>query len=314
MDSAGGDVGGPGGDVGGVSGDEAAWRELVERFDLPYDADPAHSPWPDSENVADEPRLPRRGQGPPWPDASPPGRGGWPAHDQPGMAGGPGSASEPRSAGGPGSADRAGPGPVTSERAGPGQAPPDQAGRSPAGPGQAGSGQAGPGQAGASEAGPVSGRARIVRPATPPHTQRATDLPGDGPAGGAAPGGVVPGNAAPGSAPDAGTPGRRAPGAGRGGQHRSAEQPGALDDDGRYVPPQPPPLPKLSPAAKGAWAALCGGPAYLLVATLLGWQIPGWAALVAVAAFVGGFTAVILRMEDRPPRDGDGGGDNGAVV
>ena len=101
MDNAGGDVGGAGGDVGGVSGDEAAWRELIERFDLPYDADPAHPPWPDSENVADEPPLPRRGQGPPWPDASPPGPGGWPGRDQPGSAGRPGRAGGPGAAGGP---------------------------------------------------------------------------------------------------------------------------------------------------------------------------------------------------------------------
>ena len=82
--------------------------------------------------------------------------------------------------------------------------------------------------------------------------------------------------------------------------------------DGEFVPPEPPPLPALSPMAKGAWAALFGGPGYLLVATLAGWAVPGWAAFLAVAAFVGGFAVLVIQMGDRPPRDS--GPDDGAVV
>jgi len=84
------------------------------------------------------------------------------------------------------------------------------------------------------------------------------------------------------------------------------------EEDDRYVPPPPPPLPRLDSVAKGAWAALIGGPLYLLLATLLGWQVSGLAALLAVAAFVGGFAVMIFRMGDGPSR-GDGP-DNGAVV
>jgi hypothetical protein len=84
------------------------------------------------------------------------------------------------------------------------------------------------------------------------------------------------------------------------------------DDDERYVPPDPPPLPQLDPAAKLAWAALFGGPGYLLVAVVAGWQVSGVAGLIAVAAFVGGFATLIIRMGDRPP--GDSGPDDGAVV
>jgi hypothetical protein len=84
------------------------------------------------------------------------------------------------------------------------------------------------------------------------------------------------------------------------------------DEDDRYVPPPPPPLPKLDSVGKGAWAALFGGPAYLVVATILNWSVSSWAALAAVTAFVGGFTVVILRMGDGPSR-GDGP-ENGAVV
>jgi hypothetical protein len=83
-------------------------------------------------------------------------------------------------------------------------------------------------------------------------------------------------------------------------------------DDGEFVPPVPPPLPSLDPVAKGAWAALFGGPGYLLLATMVGWAIPGWAAFLAVAAFVGGFATLVVRMGDKPPRDS--GPDDGAVV
>ena len=83
-------------------------------------------------------------------------------------------------------------------------------------------------------------------------------------------------------------------------------------DDEHYVPPVPPPLPRLDPVSKGAWAALFGGPAYLLLAVLLGWVVPSWAGFCAVAAFVGGFATLVVRMGDRPPNDS--GPDDGAVV
>ena len=77
------------------------------------------------------------------------------------------------------------------------------------------------------------------------------------------------------------------------------------------MPPVPPPLPRLDPISKGAWAALFGGPGYLLLAVMLGWQVPGWAAFCAVGAFVGGFAALVVRMNDRTEDDGP---DDGAVV
>jgi hypothetical protein len=83
-------------------------------------------------------------------------------------------------------------------------------------------------------------------------------------------------------------------------------------DDEHYVPPVPPPLPRLDPLSKGAWVALFGGPGYLLLAVLLGWVVPSWAGFCAVAAFVGGFATLVVRMGDRPPDDS--GSDDGAVV
>lgn len=84
------------------------------------------------------------------------------------------------------------------------------------------------------------------------------------------------------------------------------------DGDEHFVPPVPPPLPRLDPVTKGAWLALFGGPAYLLIAVMAGWAVPDWGAFCAVAAFVGGFTTLVVRMSDRPPRDS--GPDDGAVV
>jgi hypothetical protein len=83
--------------------------------------------------------------------------------------------------------------------------------------------------------------------------------------------------------------------------------------DDHFVPPKPPPLPKLDPVTKGAWLALFGGPFYLLIATAVGWQISGLAAFLAVAAFVGGFVVLVLRMDSGGPRD-SGSDDDGAVV
>ena len=84
------------------------------------------------------------------------------------------------------------------------------------------------------------------------------------------------------------------------------------DDDDHFVPPVPPPLPRLDALTKGAWLALFGGPAYLLIAVMADWQVPGWAAFLAVAAFIGGFATLVVHMGERPPRDS--GPDDGAVV
>jgi len=80
-----------------------------------------------------------------------------------------------------------------------------------------------------------------------------------------------------------------------------------------YVPPVPPPLPRLDPITKGAWLALFGGPLYLLISTAIGSTISGLAAFLAVAAFVGGFVILVLRMDNGRPPD-SGSDDDGAVV
>jgi hypothetical protein len=83
--------------------------------------------------------------------------------------------------------------------------------------------------------------------------------------------------------------------------------------DEHYVPPPPPPLPKLDPITKGAWLALFGGPLYLLIATAAGGSVSELAVFLSVAAFVGGFAVIVLRMDNSGgPRDS--GPDDGAIV
>jgi hypothetical protein len=89
------------------------------------------------------------------------------------------------------------------------------------------------------------------------------------------------------------------------------ERPGESEEE-HYIPPPPPPLPKLDPVTKVAWLALFGGPFYLLIATAIGSPISGLALFGAVAAFVGGFVVLVLRMDGGGPRDSGPG--NGAVV
>ncbi|WP_214326604.1 hypothetical protein [Nonomuraea sediminis] len=84
------------------------------------------------------------------------------------------------------------------------------------------------------------------------------------------------------------------------------------EDEGHFVPPPPPPLPKLDLPTKLAWVALFGGPAYLLIAAMAEWHMEGWALFTAVAAFIGGFVALVVRMGDGPPNDS--GWDDGAVL
>ncbi|MCO5967111.1 hypothetical protein [Actinoallomurus soli] len=85
-------------------------------------------------------------------------------------------------------------------------------------------------------------------------------------------------------------------------------KPASEDEEEHFVPPPPPPLPKADPMTRFAWIALLGGPVYLVLSVFLGWSVPSWAAFVAVAAFIGGFVALVLRMGDDPPDD------DGAVV
>jgi hypothetical protein len=123
----------------------------------------------------------------------------------------------------------------------------------------------------------------------------------------------VPDNTVPDNkAPDNKAPDQPWPGIGAGNGPRDVP-PASDPADDHFIPPVPPPLPKLDPVTKGAWLALFGGPLYLLISTAVGTTISGLAAFLAVAAFVGGFVILVLRMDNGRPPD-SGADDNGAVV
>jgi len=85
----------------------------------------------------------------------------------------------------------------------------------------------------------------------------------------------------------------------------------AAEPDERYVPPEPPPLPRGDVAGVLAWAAVLLGPLFLLFAGLF-WRAasPLWLGL-AVVAFVGGFVALVMRLPSHRDADSD---DDGAVL
>ncbi|MGW2636265.1 hypothetical protein [Streptomyces sp. NPDC001348] len=84
------------------------------------------------------------------------------------------------------------------------------------------------------------------------------------------------------------------------------------DDEGHFVPPEPPPLPDADTTAKFAWLGVVGGPVLLLLAVVLGWDMTWWLATLGIGGFLGGFTALVVRMRTDDDEDGDPG--RGAVV
>jgi hypothetical protein len=93
----------------------------------------------------------------------------------------------------------------------------------------------------------------------------------------------------------------------------AAEPAAARDEDAEhFVPPPPPPLPRANPVTAWAWVALLGGVGLLLAPAIVGWDLEGWMALLAVAGIVGGFVTLVARLGDGAPRDS--GPDDGAVV
>src|SRR3954452_2559460 len=83
-------------------------------------------------------------------------------------------------------------------------------------------------------------------------------------------------------------------------------------DEEHFVPPEPPPLPKLDPRRRLAWAGLFGAPVLIIVGFMLGVVYPTWFTGMVIAAFFGGFAYLVATMpRDRPD---DWSGDDGAVV
>jgi hypothetical protein len=84
------------------------------------------------------------------------------------------------------------------------------------------------------------------------------------------------------------------------------------DDEGHFVPPEPPPLPAADATAKFAWLAVIGGPVLLLLAVVLNWDMTWWLATLGIGGFLGGFATLVMRMKTDDEDDDDPG--RGAVV
>jgi hypothetical protein len=84
------------------------------------------------------------------------------------------------------------------------------------------------------------------------------------------------------------------------------------EDEGHFVPPEPPPLPAADTTAKFAWLAVTGGPLLLLLAVLLSWDMTWWLATLGIGGFLGGFATLVVRMKGDDEGEDDPG--RGAVV
>jgi hypothetical protein len=86
------------------------------------------------------------------------------------------------------------------------------------------------------------------------------------------------------------------------------------EDEGHFVPPEPPPLPEADTTTKFAWIAVLGGPLLLLVAVLLRLDMTWWIITLGVGGFLGGFGTLVARMRDDGDDDDFDDPGRGAVV
>ncbi|MER7053021.1 MULTISPECIES: hypothetical protein [unclassified Streptomyces] len=84
------------------------------------------------------------------------------------------------------------------------------------------------------------------------------------------------------------------------------------DDEGHFVPPEPPRLPEGDTTARFAWLGVLGGPVLLLLAVVLGWDMSWWLTTASIGGFLGGFATLVMRMRTGDEDDDDPG--RGAVV
>ncbi|SFK06170.1 hypothetical protein [Streptomyces pini] len=176
-------------------------------------------------------------------------------------------------------------------------------------------------------------------PASPPEEERR----GGGPGGTGGAGGTGEEDKAGGTGVPGGEDGTEGPGGtGEGGGERSGPEAGGLpvrgftvyaagsgprdwspaepsdddlgeDDEGHFVPPEPPPLPKGDPASRFAWLAVLGGPLLLMLTILFQQPVTWWIATLGIGGFLGGFAALVTRMRDDEDDDFEDPG-RGAVV
>ena len=75
-----------------------------------------------------------------------------------------------------------------------------------------------------------------------------------------------------------------------------------VGEEERFEPPEPPPLPRVSPDRGLAWLGVLGSPVVLLAALIFSISLPSLVGYALVIAFVGGFAYLVYTMP-REPRD-----------
>ena len=78
------------------------------------------------------------------------------------------------------------------------------------------------------------------------------------------------------------------------------------DPEERFVPPVPPPAPRLPLPKRLAWLTVLGCPALLVLALLVSYDVPTLLGYALVAGFVGSFVylvATMQRADERNPWD-----------
>jgi hypothetical protein len=90
----------------------------------------------------------------------------------------------------------------------------------------------------------------------------------------------------------------------------SAPVPFRPDPEDTFVPPEPPPLPRLDLVGRLAWGGALGGPLLLFAGVLAPGLIGPAVVTAGVVAFVAGFLTLVLRSPNEP----EDGWDDGSIV
>ena len=86
--------------------------------------------------------------------------------------------------------------------------------------------------------------------------------------------------------------------------------PDPWEDEGRFVPPTPPPIPLAEPKRLLAWAGIFLAPVLVLIGVIFPINEPRWLTGLLIAWFVGGFVYLVITM----PGNGRDPWDDGARI
>lgn len=89
---------------------------------------------------------------------------------------------------------------------------------------------------------------------------------------------------------------------------------GQGEDDDHFVPPEPPPLPRLDMTTRFGWLGALGGPLLLLGAVVLQQPLTWWIVTLGIGGFLGGFATLVTRLRDEDDDEDFDDPGRGAVV